>query len=224
MMAQAYSAFANGGTWHPAHIVARVVDPEGRTVYRFGLPAHVDAVSPQVAYIITRLLESVFGPIGTGSGLADNLGFPVAGKTGTTSGLLDGWFVGYSSRLVTSVWVGYDDPNHRLSGQGAATAGPIWSEYMQLAEDANPPPPFHRPRGVVMEPISTLDGLVPNSTEPAVDEWFIRGTEPRKVSPINYTGPWTLWPRHTGLWYFSTYGPPRKPSLWGTLMDFPGAP
>jgi len=221
-LAQAYQAFADGGVWHDAHIVARVVGPSGNVVYRSDAKAH-RAFSPQIAYVMTKLMEAVFNAGGTGYGLADNLDFPVAGKTGTTNDLYDGWFVGYSSRMVTSVWVGNDQEGEPISGQGAATAGPVWAEYMGLAENQNPPPDFTRPTGVVRSLMSPLDGELPNSTEPAYYEWFLRGTEPKQVSPIQYTGPWTLWPKNPGTWYFAYHGPQGKNPLWVKLMNFPGS-
>ena len=219
-LAQAYQAFANGGVWHDAHIVNRVVGPSGRVVYRAKVTSH-RATSPQVAYVMTKLLEAVFNPGGTGYGLSQNLNFPVAGKTGTTNNLVDGWFAGYSSRLVTVVWVGNDEPNRSNPGQGAATAGPVWSDYMALAENGNPPPDFRRPPGVVSVPMSTLDGMLPNPTEPSYYEWFLRGTQPKAISPIQYSGPWTLWPKNPGTWYYAYHGPSGHNPLWVKLMGFP---
>ena len=219
-LAQAYQAFADGGVWHDAHIVTKVLGPSGRVVYRAKVTAH-RAVSPQVAFIMTKLMEAVFNPGGTGYGLAQNLSFPVAGKTGTTNNLYDGWFAGYSSRLVTVVWVGNDQPGRPLSGQGASTAGPVWADYMGLAENQNPPPDFSRPPGVVSTPMSTLDGMLPNATTPSYYEWFLRGTQPKAVSPVQYTGPWTLWPKNPGTWYYAYHGPQGHSPLWVKLMGFP---
>ncbi len=221
MLAQAFSAFPDGGVWHDAHIVDRVVGPSGSVVYRANVGAH-RAVSPQVAFIMTQVMQAVFNAGGTGQNLANNLDFQVAGKTGTTNSLIDGWFTGFSSRLVTSVWVGFDDPNHPLPAQGAGTAGPIWSEYMQLAENQSPPPDFARPPGVVRRAITPLDGLLPNNTTPSYDEWFLPGTEPRTVSPIVYTGPWQLYPKNPSQWYFAYHGAQGHNPLWVQLMQFPG--
>ena len=72
-----------------------------------------------------------------------DFGCPAAGKTGTTEGLSDAWFVGYTPRLSTAVWVGH--PTSRAStGFGGPTAGPIWHSYMEAAHgsycDDFPPP------------------------------------------------------------------------------------
>lgn len=65
----------------------------------------------------------------------DTLGHPTAGKTGTTNDNYDAWFVGYTPTLVTGVWVGYDQYDHRLGSweMGGKTALPIWVEYMENA-------------------------------------------------------------------------------------------
>src|SRR5262249_40620941 len=69
----------------------------------------------------------------------------IAGKTGTTNEGRDAWFVGYSSRLLAVVWVGFDDGRaHGLTGAQAAL--PIWADFMRQALGAHPPPPLHRSR------------------------------------------------------------------------------
>lgn len=218
-MAQAYAAFANGGMSVKPYGVTEIINPEGRVVFRQG-PHLARALSAQVAFIITNLLQSVFAPGGTGAGLSDNLDFQVAGKTGTSQNNDDGWFVGYSSNLVGAVWVGYDKARP-LSGTGSATAGPIWSDFMGRAEDANPPPDFVPPPGVVEEPISTLDGYISDGASPTSMEWFINGTQPTQISPIPYD--WsaanTLWPNATS-WYYAYHGPNPAEPKWDQMMGF----
>lgn len=129
----------------------------------------------------------------TGYGLASSLNFPVAGKTGTTNNLYDGWFAGYSSRLLTVVWVGQDEPNKPLTGQGAATAGPVWANYMALAENGTRPPAgLHLYAEGGREPDGNCGRYAADPTTPAMYEWFLKATQPRAVSPIQFTGTWTL--------------------------------
>ncbi len=220
-MAGAYAALADGGVYHVPFAVTSVTDATGRTVWTPPAALPTRALSPQVAYILTGLLRAVLGPYGTGAGLASRFGFEAAGKTGTSSHDVDGWFDGYTTRIAAVVWVGYDAGDVPLPGEGSATAGPVWSDFMRRAAAGHPPPPFPRPEGVVTRWISPLDGLLANSTEPAYPENFIRGTEPTAVSPIRYTGSWQgLWPRHPGRYYFRHFGPvPGKP-LYNRLMGF----
>jgi penicillin-binding protein 1A len=85
-----------------------------------------------VAYEETKVLKGV---ITGGTGTAANYGCPAAGKTGTTEDNSDAWFVGYTPRLSTAVWVGY--PNARISlgssGFGGTLAAPIWHDFMSAA-------------------------------------------------------------------------------------------
>ena len=218
-MAQAFSAFANGGDSVRPYAVTEVIDPRGQVVFHQS-PHRARALSQQVAFILTNLLTSVFSPGGTGAGLSDNLDFEVAGKTGTSQQNDDGWFVGYSSNLVAACWVGYDRAKP-LPGPGATVAGPIWSDFMARAEDSAPPPDFVPPPGVVEEPISTLDGEISDGNSPTSMEWFIDGTQPTQVSPIPYdwSQPNALWPNAT-TWYYSYHGPNPSEPKWNLMMGF----
>ena len=71
---------------------------------------------------------------GTGAQAAQGLGHPIAGKTGTTQDFTDAWFSGFTPDLVTTVWVGFDNPATLGNNEtGAAVAGPIWHDFMAVA-------------------------------------------------------------------------------------------
>ena len=127
--ADAYATFADGGVHHPATAIAKVVFPNGKTdVPDAG--AATRAISDGIAYEVTSILKDVITQ-GTGAGYT-SFGCPAAGKTGTTEGESDAWFVGYTPQLSTAVWVGH--PLSRdLTGYGGPTAGPIWRSYMEAA-------------------------------------------------------------------------------------------
>ena len=127
--ADAYASFADGGVHHPATAIGRVVFPNGKTDIPDAGTA-TRAISDGIAYEVTDILKGVITQ-GTGAGYTD-FGCPAAGKTGTTEGESDAWFVGYTPRLSTAVWVGH--PLSRdLTGYGGPTAGPIWRSYMEQA-------------------------------------------------------------------------------------------
>src|SRR6185437_15852356 len=87
------------------------------------------ALDPRVAYQVTNVLEDVINH-GTGASVrARGFAGPAAGKTGTSR---DGWFAGYTSKLLCIVWVGFDD-NRELGLSGATSAAPIWAEFMKRA-------------------------------------------------------------------------------------------
>jgi penicillin-binding protein 1A len=127
--ADAYATFADGGVHHPATAIAKVVFPNGKTdVPDAG--AATRAISDGIAYEVTSILKGVLTQ-GTGAGYT-SFGCPAAGKTGTTEGESDAWFVGYTPRLSTAVWVGHP-LSRALTGYGGPTAGPIWRAYMEQA-------------------------------------------------------------------------------------------
>ena len=141
-------------------------------------------IRPSTAYVITTLLQGVIDePMATG-GAARALGRPVAGKTGSTSGFYDGWFVGYTPDIATGVWVGFDEEKTLGRGEvGSKTALPIWLGYMKSAHEGIDPKPFPVPDGVVFANIDNETGrLVSPSSKSVVRQAFIEGTEPGSES------------------------------------------
>ncbi|MBT0665047.1 PBP1A family penicillin-binding protein [Geobacter pelophilus] len=138
----------------------------------------VPVMSPETAYIITNLMESVVTS-GTGQ-RARALGRPVAGKTGTTNDMKDAWFIGFVPQLVAGVWVGYDqEKSLGAGGSGGQAAAPIWTEFMQKALAGMPIEDFKAPPNVTFALIDPRTGLIAREgSEGAVTECFISGTEP----------------------------------------------
>lgn len=200
-MATVYASLANGGREIRPFLVRDVRDPDNVVVFR-QTPAPVQTYDPRVAAILTNLLRSVFGPDGTAANLGPTVTFPAAGKTGTSSNMVDGWFVGYSPRLVTAVWVGDDSGQVSIGGAGATTAGPIWAAFMASAYRLHPWPGFALPAGVVRRTVCSIDGLLGNATCPPESDLYAAGTEPTRRSPIVYTGPPALWVADPTYWYF----------------------
>jgi len=131
-MADAYSTLANGGTHVPATIVDKVVFPDG-SVASYGNPPRTSVFSAGEAYAATNVLKQVITNAG-GTGTQANYGCPAAGKTGTAEALANAWFVGYTPRMSTAVWVGYPQGNIPIpNGYGGALAAPIWHDYMLAA-------------------------------------------------------------------------------------------
>ncbi|MCX5722119.1 MAG: PBP1A family penicillin-binding protein [Nitrospirae bacterium] len=190
----AYGTIANGGIAVKPTLVRSTRDRQGALVWN-PVPDRLLATSPQGAYVLTSLLEGVIQR-GTAN-KANVLGLQgaVAGKTGTTDGYRDAWFVGYTSDLVIGVWVGYDDERPlRLTGSQAAL--PIW---MDLARRVIPPnvPSFAMPPGVVTRNIDPKTGQLATFRCPEqVSEVFIEGTEPTIYCEVHGGGIWERL-RHT---------------------------
>ena len=127
---------------------------------------------------MTSLLEGVIQS-GTATGVrAMGITGPIAGKTGTTNDGRDAWFVGYTPRLLTVVWIGFDGGDaHGLSGAEAAL--PIWADFMRPAIETAPQAAFDVPSGISFAQIDTTNGLLANRFCPVVArETFLVGTEP----------------------------------------------
>lgn len=171
-MVGAFNGFANKGQYIKPVFVTRIEDKNGRVLYEYK-PVTNDVLSPQMAYVVTSLLEGVT-QYGSGARLRHTYmknnpvykkvvtGYPyafknpIAGKTGTTQNQSDGWFIGYVPNLVTGVWVGAEDRSVHFKniayGQGATMALPIWALYMKknyADKQLNvSDKPFERPPGV----------------------------------------------------------------------------
>lgn len=137
-------------------------------------------IRPQTSYVLTTILQGVIDESGGTGGAARALGRPVAGKTGTTNGYYDAWFVGFTPDIVTGVWVGFDEEKSLGRGEvGGKAALPIWLEYMKSAHDALPPRGFPVPDGIVFANIDNESGrLVSSGSKSVVRQAFIDGTEP----------------------------------------------
>lgn len=174
-MAAAYGALANLGTAIEPIAILSIEDSFGNVLYE-AETIRRQAADPAAAYVLTKLLESVFDPGGTGYRVADILKRPVAAKTGTTN--TDAWMVGYTPELSTAVWVGYDQ-NRNINAVEAYKASPIFAEFMEQTLEGIPPKLFPVPDGVVHAYIDPNSGkLASAACSDSRVESFIAGTEP----------------------------------------------
>ena len=172
-LTSAYGGLANQGQWLPPTTIRYVTDPQGGLLEEH-LPEPHEAASPEMAYVVTHMLRGVVER-GTGQA-AKALGRPIAAKTGTTNDYSNAWFIGYTPRLATGVWVGYDRPRSLGKDEtGSRVAVPIWVSFMGKALRNSPREDFPIPDGVVLAPVD-LDPS--NECVRVVTMAFLRGTEP----------------------------------------------
>ena len=135
-MASAYSPLSNGGYRVAPLAIRKVVKPDG-TVDAFA-PDREEIFSDGVAHEVTQILES---NVTGGTGGNAQIGVPVAGKTGTTDDFVDAWFVGYTPRYSTAVWVGYPNSDgerrsmtsvHGVTVAGGTFPASIWGDFMRV--------------------------------------------------------------------------------------------
>ena len=177
-VAGAYTIFVGKGVYVQPSFIKMVRDDKGRNIYEHK-PVRREVLDPRVAYVMVDLLEEVMRS-GTAAGTrARGFVLPAAGKTGTSH---DGWFAGFTSRLICVVWVGFDD-NAELRLEGARSALPIWTEFMKRAHtyrEYRMVREFDSPDGVVNIEICPISGeLATRGCPNPRAEVFITGTQPQ---------------------------------------------
>lgn len=175
-IASAYTAFASNGTRTSPIAIDRVTTGSGTTIAQPNAQRN-EVIRPEVAYVMTSFMKDVVNR-GTAAPIrARGFKFNVAGKTGTSR---DGWFAGYTPSLVCVVWVGFDDGS-QLGLTGAASALPIWSDFMSVALTNHPEwtGDWQMPEGLQQAEIDPTTGqLAQAESTNRRTELFINGTTP----------------------------------------------
>lgn len=179
---QGYSVFSNQGYQVEPAFITKIEDRFGNVLEEMN-PIRKKVIEKTTAYIMTSLLEGVV-KFGTGKRVRA-LKRPVAGKTGTTNNLYDAWFVGFTPRFITGVWVGYDQERSMGRGEtGSRAASPIWLGFMQQILKHEPVRVFQVPEGVVFAKIDAETGLLPiPESKKTIFECFKEGTIPTEYTP-----------------------------------------
>jgi penicillin-binding protein 1A len=163
----AYAEFSQMGRQVAPSFIDRVEDAQGNVIYRApgigcdNCAAPAMDQPPALTYggaqladpaSVAQLVTMMKGVMVRGTGRVANAGlaaWQIAGKTGTTENFQDAWFTGFTPTRLTSVWVGFDQPQSLGDNeQGATVAGPIWNRYMTIALKDQPQIPFTLPPGV----------------------------------------------------------------------------
>jgi len=206
-MVNAFSALVNFGRLNQPTLIDYVQDRNGRVIWRAKnlkcsacnqpewdgkamprfRPTGAQRMDPRTAYQVVHMLEGVVQR-GTATRLRD-LNLPLFGKTGTTSGPTNVWFVGGTPDIVGGVYIGYDQPRS-LGGaaQGGRIAAPIFKEFVEKTRARWGDVPFRAPTGVRMVRIDRVSGKRVFAGTPGTDpkspiiwEAFKPDTEPRRT-------------------------------------------
>ena len=178
-LTNAYAMIVNGGKEIHPIIIQNVYDKRGNVIINneqkkclnciqfdeildFAIPkiesVEKNILNSTIAYQITSMLEGVIKR-GTGKKLRD-LELPLAGKTGTTNKNMDTWFVGFTSKIVVGVYVGFDEPKSLGKYEtGAKAALPIFKDFIKkvtLKRDAHP---FKIPNGITLVMVDSKSGM-----------------------------------------------------------------
>ena len=191
-LTNAYCTFVNGGKKVKPILIDRIQDRRGKTIFNADkrkclgceeisylknkIPVIKDEreqiISSETAYQITSMLEGVVKR-GTGRRLK-NLNLPLAGKTGTTNKNMDAWFLGFTSKLVIGVYVGFDEPKSLGKYEtGAKAALPIFKQFVQSVVKKQEALPFRIPKNINFVMVDADTGQPPkNNSKNIIYESF----------------------------------------------------
>jgi len=191
-LTNAYCTFVNGGKKVTPIFIDRIQDRRGKTIFNADkrkcigcegisylkdeIPLIQDdrkqIISSETAYQITSMLEGVIKR-GTGRELRD-LNLSLAGKTGTTNKNMDAWFLGFTSKLVIGVYVGFDEPKTLGKYEtGAKVALPVFKKFVEKVIRKKDALPFKVPKGINLVMVDVETGLQPNdNTKTVIYESF----------------------------------------------------
>jgi len=190
-LVSAFTTFPNKGIRITPYFITRIEDKDGNILEECKVESE-EVISPQIAYIMTSLLQGV---VQRGTGWrAAALEKPLCGKTGTTDEHSDAWFIGFSPSLCAGVWVGHEKEKKTIGDRqsGAVAAQPIWIEFFRriiedekrIAEETGEEPikeEFKIPSNLTFVTIDYKTGLIATPfclfTKKEV---FIPGSEPKK--------------------------------------------
>jgi len=143
-------------------------------------PRYAERVLPAAnAFIMTSIMRDVITS-GTGTGARVLERHDLAGKTGTTNDHRDAWFSGFNADVVTTAWIGFDQPAPLGRGEtGGRAALPMWVDFMREALRGVPEKPLNPPEGVVTAFVNSETGQPAAKEDPdAIEEYFLEGTVP----------------------------------------------
>ncbi len=208
-MARAYAIFANGGKEITPMAIRTVEDKNGNVILNPELEIrknqaskgeNIQVISPQTAFVMTKLLEQTVNNGGTLSAQAWHFNYrdennvrytmPAAGKTGTTQNWADAWTCGFTPYYSAAFWFGFDKPGQSLGLNitGATLAGYAWGEYFDKVHENLPYKDWNKPlEGVIECTVCSESGMI--LTEACGDhkttQWYLSGTQPTELCPIH---------------------------------------
>ncbi len=187
-LAYAYTTIASGGIRFGPFPLYSVTTAGGDTIIDRTVHGK-KAIDPRVAYLTSYTLQGVLERGTAKEARAMGISFPASGKTGTTNGNRDSWFVGYTPEVVCAVWVGYDSGGD-TGLTGAQGALHIWARFMRAFYSQSGPPAVTKPEGIETAEIDPRSGYLATSLCPQrLRESYLQGTAPREACPDHPVGP-----------------------------------
>ena len=175
----AYSVFANGGKKVEPFVINKILDRSGSIIFERNPKEHKEVIDPRVAFLINDILKEAASR-GTARRVSELKRKDFAGKTGTTNRAESTWFTGYNEHIVTSVWVGFDQPRSLGDREfGSSIALPIWLDYKKQIIDEIPISIELPPQGISSVKIDKDNGeLAKRDSKNLMFEYFLEENIP----------------------------------------------
>lgn len=187
-LAYAYTTIASGGIRFEPFPLYLVTMANGSVITAKKIQRQ-QVFDPRVTFLTGYALEGVLERGTANEAKTMGINFPASGKTGTTNGNRDSWFIGYTPDIVCAVWVGYDS-GADTGLTGAKGALHIWSRFMRSIYSKSRPPVTIPPKGIQTAVIDPKSGYLATSACPQkLTEAYLRGTVPRKTCPDHSVKP-----------------------------------
>ncbi|MCC8963059.1 penicillin-binding protein 1A [Bradyrhizobium sp. Pear76] len=132
----AYAPFANGGYAVSPHVVTRIKTSSGKLLYDRPVDPPNQVIEPRYDAMMNTMMRETL--ISGTARKAEIPGWTAAGKTGTSQDYRDAWFIGYTAKLVTGVWLGNDDNSPTKKATGGGLPVEVWSRFMKSAHQGVP--------------------------------------------------------------------------------------
>ena len=177
----AYAVFANSGYKTTPIIINMIANQSGRVIFNSNINASSRIIPSSTAFLVADMMKDVIN-LGSGRKARALQRDDIAGKTGTTNKKIDAWFVGFNPKLVTAVWVGFDqlEPLHEY---GSKAALPIWIDFMKTALAPIQQKWLTIPDNIIQVKINPNNGKRSNSPTAKL-EYFTKDNYPKESDII----------------------------------------
>ena len=177
--ATAFSVFANGGKKVDSYFINKIINRNGSVIFQKESLQPVQVIDERAAFIIKDILQEA-GRRGTAKKIKELDRVDFSGKTGTTNEAESTWFTGFNDSLVTTVWVGFDQPRSLGNREfGSSVALPIWVDFIKNNLEEIPLNISIPPRGIVAVKIDKITGKrVGDDSNNSIFEYYLEEKSP----------------------------------------------
>ncbi|CCE03639.1 penicillin-binding protein 1A [Bradyrhizobium sp. STM 3809] len=162
----AYAPFSNGGLAVSPHVVTRIKTLDGKLLYMRQAEQPAQVIEPRNVAMMNQMMQETL--ISGTAKKAEIPGWVAAGKTGTSQDFRDAWFIGYTSHLVTGVWLGNDDNSPTRKATGGGLPVEVWTRFMRAAHQGVPVAALPNAQGAGLVPtLAQIASQISAPTAPA---------------------------------------------------------